>query len=77
MANRLVITMNAFVYIISFQLLEPMQLLVTCLLGIFVFQEIDEIIYIYTETREKIDELFQSVYAENVSLANEFVIKEK
>ena len=56
------------------QLLEPMRSLVAYsayLKSNFGFTKIEEIIYIYKETRKKVDELFQSVYAEAVSLANE------
>ena len=41
------------------------------------FKKIEEMIYIYKETREKTDELFQSVYTEAVSLANVYSIEEK
>ena len=42
----------------------------TCLLDIFVFQKNDETTLIYRKTREKADELFQSVFADIVSVAN-------
>ena len=78
MANRLVITMKNFCHINSFlcakQFVGPMRSLVTCLQGNFGFTKIKET---YNETREKAEVLFQSVYAEAVSLANEFGIEEK
>ena len=43
----------------------------------FGFKEIEEVIYIYEETREKSDERFHSVYAEAVSLAEKFGSEEK
>ena len=54
-----------------------MRSLVTCLQGIFGLKKIEEIIHMYKETSEKADELFQSVDAKAVSLANEFGIKDK
>ena len=54
-----------------------MRLLVIKLQCNFVFKKNDEIIDICKETREKADELFQSVYAKAVSLPEEFGIEEK
>ena len=86
MANGLVSTMKDFGHIISFvcakQLLEPMRPVVTSLQGklaevYFGFKKIEEVIYIYEETREKADVRFHSVYAEAVSLAEKFGSEEK
>ena len=86
MANELVSTMKDFGHIISFvcekQLPEPMRPVVTSLQGklaeVYIgFKKIEEVIYIYEETREKADERFHSVYAEAVSLAEKFVSGEK
>ena len=52
-----------------------MRLLITFLQGNFRFSKIEEIIYMYKESRDKADKLFQSVYTEAVSLANEFSIE--
>ena len=52
-----------------------MRLLITFLQGNFRFRKIEEIIYMYKESRDKADKLFQSVYTEAVSLANEFSIE--
>ena len=46
--------------------------LVACLKGNLGFKKIEVIIHIYEEPREKVDQLFQPVYAEATSLANEF-----
>ena len=54
-----------------------MRSLITRLQDNFGFQRIEEIINIYKGTREKTDELFQSVYVKSVSLANEFSIEKK
>ena len=54
-----------------------MRSLITRLQDNFGFQRIEEIILIYKGTREKTDELFQSVYVKSVSLANEFGIEKK
>ena len=62
-------------HIISFvcakQLLESMRLLVTWLQENFAFKKTEELIYIYKLVK-RTDEIFQSVYAEAVSSANEF-----
>ena len=46
-----------------------MQSVATSLQGNFWFKKIEYIIYIYKETREKADELFQFVYTKAVSWA--------
>ena len=45
----------------------------------FEFKKIEEIIHIYKETREKVDELFlfQSTYARGISLGSEYRIEER
>ena len=81
MTNKLVSNMKNCRYIISLiyakQLLEPIRSFVFYLQGNFEFKKIEEIIHIYIETHEKVDELFQSVFFEGVSLANEFGIEQK
>ena len=81
MANRLVITMKNLGHVISFvcakQQVEPMRSLVTCPQGNFGVKKIEEVNHIYEETREKVDELFQSLLAEALSLSNKFGIEEK
>ena len=54
-----------------------MRLLVTCLQGNFLFEKIVEIIHIYKERQEGIDELFQSMFVKTVSLPKEINIEEK
>ena len=72
MTHGLIITKKIPGYIISF-----VYALVTCLQSNIGFTNIEEIIHIYKETREKTDEVFQSVYVDAVSLASEFGIEEK
>ena len=65
------ISKNTFVTEHLWMTVSAMRLLFTCLKGSFMFKKIEEIIRTYKETREKADELFQSVYVEAVSLALE------
>ena len=55
---------------------QPMQPLVTCRQFNFGFKKIGQMIHICKEALEKTDELFQSVYAGCVSLANKLGVEE-
>ena len=81
MDNRLAITMKTFGHIISInyakQPLGPMWLWVTCLWANLGFEKIEKIILIYNEAHEKVDELFQFLYAEAVSLVHKLDIEKE
>lgn len=54
-----------------------MRSLVSYLHGNFEFKKIKEVNHIYNEKREKVDDLFQTVLTEAVSLSNKYGIEQK